>query len=91
MLARQTGNRYHEPEVHRWRGELLGGAGGAPPRLDEAEAAFATALSLAREQKSRALEARAVVAWSRLMLRRGRPADAAALLTRSATVSPSGR
>jgi predicted ATPase len=52
-----------------------------PPRLDEAEAAFATALSLARDLGSRALEIRAGVGWGRLLLRRGRPADVAALLT----------
>ena len=81
VLARRTGNRYHEPEVHRWLGELLGGAGGTSPRLDEAEAAFATALSLARDVGSRALEIRAAVGWGRLLRRRGRPADVAALLT----------
>jgi tetratricopeptide (TPR) repeat protein len=80
-LVRSTGNRYHEPEIYRWRGELLGGAGGMAPGLDEAEHAFATALRLARERRSRALELRAAVSWSRLLLRRGRPSEAVALIT----------
>jgi len=80
-LIRRTGNRYHEPEVYRWRGELLGGAGGTMPRLTEAEETFATALSLARDRRSPALELRAALGWCRLLLRRGRPAEAAAILT----------
>ncbi|MGH7334160.1 MAG: sigma 54-interacting transcriptional regulator [Candidatus Rokuibacteriota bacterium] len=80
-LVRRTGNRYHEPEVYRWRGELLAGAGGTVPRLNEAEEAFATALSLARDRRTRALELRAALSWSRLLVRRGRQAEATALLT----------
>jgi predicted ATPase len=79
-LARATGNRYHEPEIQRWRGELLAGAGGTAPRLDEAEQAFTTALRLARERGSRALELRAAVGLSRLLLRRGRASAVTALL-----------
>jgi DNA-binding NtrC family response regulator/tetratricopeptide (TPR) repeat protein len=79
-LVRTTGNRYHEPEIHRWRGELLGGAGGTTPRLAEAEHAFATALRLARERRNRAPEVRAAVGWSRLLLRAGGSAKAATLL-----------
>jgi predicted ATPase len=79
-LVRRTGNRYHEPEIHRWRGELLGGAGGAAPRPEDAEAAFATAGSLARASRSRSLELRAAVSRGRLLLRQGRPAEVRALL-----------
>ena len=49
--------------------------------LNEAEEAFATALRLARDGRSQALELRAALGWSRLLLRRGRRAEATALLT----------
>jgi tetratricopeptide (TPR) repeat protein len=80
VLAQRTGNRYHEPEVHRWRGELLAGAGGSPPRPDEAERAFATAIEMARDRGSRALELRAGLAWGRFLLRHGRATEVSALL-----------
>jgi len=80
VLAQRTGNRYHEPEVHRWRGELLAGAGGTTPRPDEAERAFFTAVEMARDRGSRALELRAGLGWGRFLLRRGQTTEVLRLL-----------
>ena len=79
-VARRTGNRYHEPEVHRWRGEIFAGAGSMDPRPAQAERAFRTAIEQARALGSPALELRAALSWSRFLLGSGRTTDAAALL-----------
>jgi class 3 adenylate cyclase/predicted ATPase len=52
------------PELHRRRGEVLLAL--SAPRVDEAEACFGEALSLARAQQSVALELRAATSLARL-------------------------
>ena len=55
------------PELHRRRGEVLLAL--SAPRMDEAEACFGEALSLARSQQSLALELRAATSLARLWRR----------------------
>jgi DNA-binding SARP family transcriptional activator/predicted ATPase len=52
----QTGERFHLPELHRVRGEILLGI--SPDRVTEAEGCFERALSVAREQGAATLERR---------------------------------
>jgi predicted ATPase len=70
----QMGLCYWTAELHRSRGEAL--LAWSPPRVSEAEAEFRRALSVACQQKARALELRA--AMSLAMLERQRDRDAAA-------------
>ena len=71
----ETGERYHEAEAHRLRGELLVSQGGedAPAR---AEAAFRTSLEIARRQGTKMLELRAATSLARLILAHGRGKEA---------------
>jgi predicted ATPase len=73
-LVATTGERYHEPEIHRLDAELVlaevGGAHGAPPEARErAEALLRTAIECASGQGSRTLELRAMTALARLCRR----------------------
>ncbi len=70
-LVAATGERYHEPEIHRLDAELVlaeaGGADGAPSDArDRAEALLHTAIECARRQGARTLELRATTALARL-------------------------
>ena len=76
-LIGETGETFWKPEVHRLKGDLLLGRGGAP---QEADACFARGIELARQQSSRLLELRAGVSLARLWRRQGRSAEAQALL-----------
>jgi DNA-binding SARP family transcriptional activator/predicted ATPase len=62
-VARETGERFGEPETHRLHGELLLRTG-AP--IEEARRSLSRALALAREQGARALEQRARESLERL-------------------------
>jgi predicted ATPase len=78
-LAEATGERFHEAELYRLRGEFLlrrEAAGGA----DRAEACFQQALAVARGQQAKALELRAAMSLSRLYRQHGRSAEARTLL-----------
>ena len=79
----RTGERIHETEAWRRRGELLLSAGGAEhlDAADKAEACFQRALEIARAQQARWLELRASVSLARLWQARGRRDDARALLS----------
>jgi predicted ATPase len=79
-LARSTGERFHEAELHRLQGELLlsSVAGGAAP--DGAEACFRQAVAVSRQQGARSLELRAAMSLTRLCQRQGRQAEARPLL-----------
>jgi adenylate cyclase len=79
----RTGERIHETEAWRRRGELLLSAGGAEhlDAADTAEACFQRALEIARAQQARWLELRASVSLARLWQARGRRDDARALLS----------
>jgi predicted ATPase len=59
----RSGERFYAAELHRQRGELLL-AGGAD--LADATRSFETALGIARNQRARALERRALQALSAL-------------------------
>jgi len=75
--VRKTGERWHEAELHRLKGELVlsGAAHDA-----EAETCFQQALDIARRQQARALELRAAMSLSRLWQRQGKSREAHALL-----------
>jgi DNA-binding winged helix-turn-helix (wHTH) protein/predicted ATPase len=73
-----TGERWWDGELHRLSGEIE--LARAPRRRDEAEAAFRRAIELAREQRARALELRAVVSLGHLWVRHGKRDDARALV-----------
>jgi DNA-binding winged helix-turn-helix (wHTH) protein/predicted ATPase len=84
-LVTATGERYHEPEIHRLDAELVlaevGGADGAPPdACERAEALLDTAIDCANRQGSRTLELRAMTALVRLCGRRPRGREAHARL-----------
>jgi DNA-binding SARP family transcriptional activator/predicted ATPase len=76
-LADRTDERWCEPELHRRRGDLLGGIAG---RDGDAEAAYLKAVEVARYQGARALELRAATHLGELWLRHDRPADASRLV-----------
>ena len=62
----RTGERFFEAELHRLRGELLLQGGAGDPRRDaDANAAFRRAVEVARRQRARSLELRAVVSTAR--------------------------
>jgi DNA-binding SARP family transcriptional activator len=75
--ARDTNERWWDPELHRLRAELLlrGGAD-----VVEAEAALGRALEIARGQRARSLELRAANALARAWTAAGRHAEARDLL-----------
>ena len=82
-LVTATGERYHEPEIHRLDAELIlaeaGGADAAPSSARQrAEAALDVAVDCARRQGARTLELRATTALARLCRRgaKGRQARA---------------
>jgi predicted ATPase len=81
-LATASGERFLEAELHRLRGELLLERAGAALQVgDEVEACFLQALEVARRQRAKSLELRAVVSLSRFYQQQGRPSQARTLLT----------
>ena len=66
------------PELHRRRGEVLLAL--KRPRVEEAEACFSEALTIARNQSARSLELRAACSLARLWRRRHRVDEARHLL-----------
>jgi len=80
-LVRTNGTRVWEAELHRLRGELLTRQAHAPPAsTDEAEAAFETALAVARGQQAKASELRAATSLARWRQDHGRRTEARELL-----------
>jgi predicted ATPase/DNA-binding SARP family transcriptional activator len=71
-MIERTGERHHEAEAHRVRGELL------LMRGDEAGAASSLerAITVAQHQQARLLELRATTSLARLLLRQGRREEA---------------
>jgi DNA-binding SARP family transcriptional activator/predicted ATPase len=63
--ANRSGERYFEAELHRLKGESLLAV--STPRAAEAEAAFATAIAVARRQGAKLLEDRAAASLDRLL------------------------
>ncbi|MDF2739153.1 MAG: transcriptional regulator, putative ATPase, winged helix family [Actinomycetia bacterium] len=72
-LVDRGGERYCEAELHRLKGESL--LAMSPPRIAEAEAAFATSIAVARRQGAKLLEERATTELGRLRAAR-RPQSA---------------
>jgi adenylate cyclase len=77
--VRATDERYYEAELHRLKGAslLVQGEGAG---LAQAETCFKHAIEIARQQRSRSLELRAVMSLSRLWQRRGKVQQAQELL-----------
>ena len=76
--AHATGERQHEAELYRLKGELLL----QQDVLDEqeAESCFRQALDVARQQQAKAFELRAAMSLSRLWQQQGKRAEVHALL-----------
>jgi predicted ATPase len=76
--------RHYEAELYRLKGELTLQAkeqGSKSPVEAEAEGCFQKAIAVARKQKTKSLELRAVTSLSRLWLRQGKQKDAHQQLT----------
>ena len=81
-VAAKAGERFYEAELYRLNGELLLNAKGK--KQDEElspEACFLKAIEVARRQKAKSLELRAVISLSRLWLKQGKGKAAKGLLT----------
>jgi predicted ATPase len=74
-----TGIPYHEPELHRVKGELLMASGSEDS--PDAEASFRQAIAIARRQGAKSLELRAVLSLCRLYLGQGKKEEARPMLT----------
>jgi predicted ATPase len=78
--ARRTGERSHEAELYRLKGELTLEPleSGVPSRQaePEAEACFLKAIETARQQGAKLFELRAMMSLGRLRMRQGRQAEA---------------
>jgi DNA-binding winged helix-turn-helix (wHTH) protein/predicted ATPase len=72
--AAKTGERFHEAELYRLQGELLGRWAAS------SEACLVRAIEIARRQGARALELRAALSVSRLWREHGREAEARRML-----------
>ncbi len=76
-LVEKNEERFWEAELYRLKGVLLTGAGGV---ASEVEACFDQAIEIARRQKAKSLELRAVMSLGRLWQRQGKREEARALL-----------
>jgi predicted ATPase len=74
----KTGERQHEAELYRLKGELL--LTQAVPDAQEAESCLRQAVDVACQQQVKSLELRAVMSLSRLWQRQGKCTEAAELL-----------
>jgi predicted ATPase len=74
----QTGERWHEAEMYRIRGEILLKRDAADTAL--AEDAFQTAIAIARQQQAKSWELRAATSMARLWRDRGKRNQARNLL-----------
>jgi adenylate cyclase len=61
---------FYEPEIHRVQGELL--LARAPANPEDAEACFRKAIDIARGQRARSLELRAVLSLCQLYHQQGK-------------------
>ncbi len=77
---RHSGERWWEPEVFRLRGELMLATENPQRPLQEAEANFTRALTVAREQGAKSWELRAAISMSRLWQDLGKVEAACQLL-----------
>lgn len=77
VQSRERLDRFFDAELERLRGELLLCAGA---EHEPVEAAFRRALALAQRQSARWIELRCATSLARLMMRTGRPREAASVL-----------
>ena len=77
-LSERTGQRWHDAELNRLRGNIL--LKRDPANTAPAEEAFLAAGAVAREQKARSFELRAALSLAKLYQSTGRAADAHAVL-----------
>jgi predicted ATPase len=77
-LVSRNGERAHEAELHRLRGELLRASG--TKNDAKVAAAFEAALGIAHQQEAKSLELRAAVSLAHLWAEHGRPDEARELL-----------
>src|SRR5262249_50272650 len=74
----KTGERQHEAELYRLKGELL--LKQDVPDEQEAESCFRQAIDIARQQQAKSLELRAATSLSRLWQQQGKRTEAHDLL-----------
>jgi predicted ATPase len=77
-LVNETGQRYHEAELYRIKGELL--LKQAVPDEREAKSCFRQAIDIAQHQSAKSLELRAATSLSRLWKKQGKKEEARKLL-----------
>lgn len=77
--AESQGNRFCEPDIFRWRGEIL--LAQSPDNAATAERDFRQAVTMAAAQSCRPLELRAATSLAKLLAKNGRPNEARDLLT----------
>jgi predicted ATPase len=81
-LVRRTGQRTHEAELYRLRGELLIlQAEGSTTLLSEAESCFHQAIEIARAQSAKSFELRSVMSLSHLYEKQGKKEEARQILS----------
>jgi len=73
-MANRTGSRLWEAELYRVKGEML--LQSKVPRMSEAKECFRQAIDIARKQRSKSLELRAVMSLSRLWQGKGKIEEA---------------
>ena len=73
VFVKESGERLHEAELHRWSGELLSLRGS---NESEIEGELQTAIRIAREQNAKSLELRASMSLARLWKGGGRREEA---------------
>jgi predicted ATPase len=77
-LTETTGERWHEPELRRLKGELL--LQQSSDNQAEAETCFHHAITIARSQQAKSLELRAATSLARLWQQQGKRQEAHDLL-----------
>ena len=78
LVAKQTNEPYYEVELYRLRGDALVKAAVASP--SEAESCFHRAIEVARQQRAKSLELRAVMSLARLWQQQGKREEARQML-----------
>jgi predicted ATPase/DNA-binding winged helix-turn-helix (wHTH) protein len=79
-LVESTGERSHEAELHRLRGERLLSRARDSASVEAAEACFEQALAIARRQQAQSFELRAAISLARLHRGQGKSAGARDLI-----------
>lgn len=91
-IARRTGERWYEPELHRLHGEVtLQTPGTGAAQTVRAQASFERAIALARTQQARLFELRASASLAATWICEGRTTEVRSLLTVACASLPEGR